>query len=630
MGPGGESEVAQSESEHSEKVATSEVVESVVGKGSEAGSEASLAFYALESHIFDEVKEKLHCRTCCAKGSLVKNGGAGTVAANGVQRMQLKCVKCKQGTRYSKEQLHLALKRGNFDSEHLEKKLREAYEALPVVKGTTRGGRATKTSGTKGETVHSKGFKRWEEEVKATESPLRNEGMEVEEPKDGVKRKRVVEKESGNSTGIVSKAKKCREAIEEEDLEMEVEEWGDEEEEQDKVDAEKVKDVVQAGDSAVRIDFEAVDSVDTLLSIPNAVESLLKAYKEQCQVIVDLSDEKEQMVLRLDRMKDEFQREKERAQNEALQMKVMMMSLQKQMSSLMKGEKSVEAYGKRVDNKEEAESVVNDDIFVSKTFSSVGPAQKNGRGDAQNFSTTFLRKIDVQRAISPQPVGIGSSEREGVKVRESTKRVHFQPKRGGVGQDTQVPGSMEEADINGDKDTYVRVAKEGRWRQDRLRDVQMAAEFSQPRSKPQSWHRILIKWNPSRKIKEEGRKSMLYFAWRFLENAKINFKVKDISLRGNSCVEIYVAGVCYEEVVQALKEKKYEFSVDVPKEEEEDLSQIRVQVINRLAGMVYRNSLIVNLRECILAGFDSIREEILIRASELEKKFGPREKAGRR
>ena len=52
-------------------------------KGVSVGREATVAFYALESEIYESVKLKLHCKACCAVGTLVKNGGAGTVPVMG-------------------------------------------------------------------------------------------------------------------------------------------------------------------------------------------------------------------------------------------------------------------------------------------------------------------------------------------------------------------------------------------------------------------------------------------------------------------------------------------------------------------------------------------------------------------
>lgn len=605
------------------------VVERAKGKDLEGGSAETAAFYLLENEIFEEMKDRLHCKACCGKGSLVKNGGAGTVAANGVQRLQLKCIKCKDGTRYVKEQLHLAVGRCNSDTKGLGKKLKSAYEALPARRDSGGGSKVVKEHTAKATVTKGRGEKK-ERGGEGESSPRSPMGQDMEEDegivREGAKRKRGMVSGGEASTGMIIRSKKCREDIDEA-LSSEDDMIG----KMDDGDRELLTGdgTNEAGASATRVDFEAVENVEALLNIPNGIKGLWEAYKKQCQVVVNLEEEKKALSLRVDSMRVEMDREKERGVREMKQMKSMLISLQRQMNGMAKHQKEEECGKKEEEGTREEVECEMEVEGEDKAPGEAPPGPKNGRGDASTWKATFLGKGPLQRPVAPQPEGVGSRESEGRRGHGGSKRVRFNLNEP---EDRQDEGRSEqegqEKDADKDGPSYAKVASEGRWQQDRARDVKVASEFSKPRQQPQVWHKVFLKWNPSKKVKEGGRKLLMYYAWRYLENAKINWKVKDISLRGNSFMELYVAGVCYEEVIASLTEKQYDFTLTSPKEDE-DISKVRAQVINRLGGMMYRNKL-VNLRECILLGFEDLREDVMSRLRVLEERFGNEDKAGRR
>jgi hypothetical protein len=174
--------------------------------------------------------------------------------------------------------------------------------------------------------------------------------------------------------------------------------------------------------------------------------------------------------------------------------------------------------------------------------------------------------------------------------------------------------------------SYAEAAGTKKWenKSERQRDMARAGNFFKPRPQPQKWHKLLLTWNPDKRTRLAGRKELVRMAWLSLAVYKINRLVKDISLRGMSVMELYVAGINLDAVEEALKKAAVPFNTN-PQEKEPETPEIRQKTINRLGGMIYKHQ-IINLRTCILTGFDSLEAEVMNRAAQLETQFGPRSK----
>ena len=144
----------------------------------------------------------------------------------------------------------------------------------------------------------------------------------------------------------------------------------------------------------------------------------------------------------------------------------------------------------------------------------------------------------------------------------------------------------------------------------RKKDAVYATKFGLPRKEPQEFHRLGVCWNPDRKVSNLPKNKFIYWCWRFLEGMGINGLVKDLSLRGKSLIEIYVAGINLEQVVASLNNANVKYTLDAV----EDTAGVafmrnKEKAINRLCSILSRHS-IVNLRECILMGFEGLRGEV--------------------
>ena len=290
------------------------------------------------------------------------------------------------------------------------------------------------------------------------------------EPRDRSKRKRKIANRADST--IARRAKKCREDIEEEGEE----EMGDDDNEEEEMDEKMVdKDdggehggikagrgavgsggLVEAGGSATTWDFEAMESVDVLLNMPNAASALLEAYKEQCKVVMELQMERDQMVLRMDRLKEEFNQERERVRNEGKQMKEMMLSLQRQVMQSMKEKEEDKDKSKEKDMEMEGGGKENDKMPSGHNVPT------GSREEGRAYESFVHRKG------------------------QAPKKVHFQQQGDRDGEERSsnpAPGAPpeEHEDSEGKEGaTYAEAAKDGKWRQNRARDVQMAGEFSKP------------------------------------------------------------------------------------------------------------------------------------------------------
>ena len=165
--------------------------------------------------------------------------------------------------------------------------------------------------------------------------------------------------------------------------------------------------------------------------------------------------------------------------------------------------------------------------------------------------------------------------------------------------------------------SYAGAAKKATVNSQRAKDVKAAASFAALRPPPENWSKVYILWNPNKKTKMGGRKALIHMAWRFLEAAGINRKVKDISLRGNSLFEAYVAESCLPFVLEGLQRHKYEYKLTL---DAENYNNNREQAIFRVGGMLMRHTM-VNLRECILSGHEDIKVEVLVKEGEMRARI---------
>ena len=168
--------------------------------------------------------------------------------------------------------------------------------------------------------------------------------------------------------------------------------------------------------------------------------------------------------------------------------------------------------------------------------------------------------------------------------------------------------NVEDNGTSGVKKSYAQAARDDTRIASRKKDVARVKKFAEPRKEAQIFKKALVFWNPDKVAKSKGRHHLIYLAWRFLEGANVNYKVHTISLRGNSVIELYIPGICYDEVLNEIAKAKYKYEVNV--EEKDFMEKNKDKVINRLCNMLLRAKLI-NLKQCILSGFDPIRDEVL-------------------
>ena len=179
--------------------------------------------------------------------------------------------------------------------------------------------------------------------------------------------------------------------------------------------------------------------------------------------------------------------------------------------------------------------------------------------------------------------------------------------------------------------TFAEAVRKGAKRGNlkKVKEMQAALKFIHMPAAPQTFTKIFMYWNPGRHIKSQGRKEVLHYAYRLLEALKIRRKVKEISLIGNSLIELYVAGVCLDEVKQQLTDNKVKFTFNLDRtnniftgvNNSIDNTDKTDKIINRVGYLINRHH-IKNLRECMLEGFSQdIRNSILIKEEEIKRKW---------
>ena len=98
--------------------------------------------------------------------------------------------------------------------------------------------------------------------------------------------------------------------------------------------------------------------------------------------------------------------------------------------------------------------------------------------------------------------------------------------------------------------------------------------------------------------------------------------VKDFRVMSIKKVELYIPGVCLNEVEQKLKENDaiYTSTFDRNNDGKDKIPNFEVKIVNSIAFLLTRHHL-KNMRQCILEDFDSsITEKILSKENELRNK----------
>ena len=193
-------------------------------------------------------------------------------------------------------------------------------------------------------------------------------------------------------------------------------------------------------------------------------------------------------------------------------------------------------------------------------------------------------------------------------------------KNSGIGEkEEEIKNNTEKNGVDGENGkniprkstSYADAAKKSRpgMSSEKVKEMNKAFAFLQPPTVPQEFKKIFISWHPSRGLKDQGRKVVLHYAYRLLESLKINKKVREISLIGNSIIELYIAGICYDDVIKILELKKVNYTSELDRNEDKFnkdgvTNDKSAQIINRIAFLLSRN-FINNLRKCILEGYPS-------------------------
>ena len=260
----------------------------------------------------------------------------------------------------------------------------------------------------------------------------------------------------------------------------------------------------------------------------------------------------------------------------------------------------------------------------------------------------FMNKrlqVDNERLSQENRMNVAAIEalREEMRRLEKGKRAGKHPN-----EQTNLPSekinSQEDAELSSDGDkrnniesgdngekpqSYAEAAKNGPRKKDskKRKEMQEALKFITPPRSPQTFSKIFMYWNPGKKHKLQGRKEVVHYAYRLLEVLKIRRKVKEMSLIGNSLIELYVAEICLEEIKSLLTANKVRFCTELDrsvntniKEREtatNEAANINNPMINRIAHLLSRHH-ILKLRECILEGFDlDTKKAMLIREEEI-------------
>ena len=130
---------------------------------------------------------------------------------------------------------------------------------------------------------------------------------------------------------------------------------------------------------------------------------------------------------------------------------------------------------------------------------------------------------------------------------------------------------------------------------------------------PQIFHRRYLKWNLPRKYRDQrNNNANIKLANKLLTYLDIKTKTKEISLVGNSLIELYIPEICLKEVehVCELRQIKLEKIDDrihknITNRTEEELNEM---IVRRIGYLLTRNN-ITNMRNAILENYPPVLVE---------------------
>ena len=273
---------------------------------------------------------------------------------------------------------------------------------------------------------------------------------------------------------------------------------------------------------------------------------------------------------------------------------------------------------------------------TTKSRKAMSECEEEGANDSIKEELRKIKEmmyfvLEENRQLKKQVAALES------KVRHQVKEQHMKPNKKGIPEEREgnkkhkddakaddKVDAKEECEENENKRSYANVAAAG-VRAKVLR-------FAQMRPPPPEYKRLYIKWKPSRKEAEKGRREQVQLVYVLLEVCGVRRVVRELSFIGKRIVELYVPVNEFGLVVNNFKDKNIEFAEsldrnyiqDAELKSDGEIQTLKNKMARRVGFLLARNTNI-NLRKCIVEDYEQeIIEDAKVVESEFRMKFKSR------